>query len=156
MAVEVVEEGILVAEVREEEEVTTALTEEAEQGSGGVGGGRHLMGTAAGGLEQAAEAGTRAAAAAGGDRSIIISHCIVKGSSRSLHHVILLPVKIFRNSSTTGRMLGESALSLVKEAARNKGNLNPFNEDLVRQTIEETRRLWEQNRYCSGEYMILS
>ena len=53
-------------------------------------------------------------------------------------------------------MLGESALSLVKEAARNKGNLNPFNEDLVRQTIEETRRLWEQNRYCSGEYMIVS
>ena len=43
-------------------------------------------------------------------------------------------------------MLGESAMSLVKEAARNKGSLNPFNEDLVRQTIEETRRMWEQNR----------
>ena len=37
-------------------------------------------------------------------------------------------------------------MSLVKEAARNKGSLNPFNEDLVRQTIEETRRMWEQNR----------
>ena len=45
------------------------------------------------------------------------------------------------------RMLGESALNLVKEAARNRGSLNPFNEDLVRQTIEETRRLWEQNRF---------
>ena len=43
-------------------------------------------------------------------------------------------------------MLGESALNLVKEAARNQSNLNAFNEDLVRQTIEETRRLWEQNR----------
>jgi len=43
-------------------------------------------------------------------------------------------------------MLGESALNLVKESARNKNNLNPFNEDLVRQTIEETRRLWDQNR----------
>ena len=43
-------------------------------------------------------------------------------------------------------MLGESGLNLVKEAARNQSNLNAFNEDLVRQTIEETRRLWEQNR----------
>ena len=43
-------------------------------------------------------------------------------------------------------MIGESALSLVKEAARNQNNLNPFNEDVVRQTIEETRRLWDQNR----------
>ena len=43
-------------------------------------------------------------------------------------------------------MLGESALNLVKEAARNQSNLNAFNEDLVRQTSEETRRLWEQNR----------
>ena len=43
-------------------------------------------------------------------------------------------------------MIGESALNLVKEAARNQGNLNPFNEDLVRQSIEETRRLWDQNR----------
>jgi len=43
-------------------------------------------------------------------------------------------------------MLGEAALNLVKEAGRNKENLNPFNEDLVRQSIEETRRLWEQNR----------
>ena len=43
-------------------------------------------------------------------------------------------------------MLGEKALDLVKDAARNENNLNPFNEDLVRATIEETRRLWEQNR----------
>ena len=43
-------------------------------------------------------------------------------------------------------MLGEKAFDLVKEASRNKNNLNPFNEDLVRATIEETRRLWEQNR----------
>ena len=43
-------------------------------------------------------------------------------------------------------MIGESALSLVKEAARNQNNLNPFNEDVVRQSIEETRRLWDQNR----------
>ena len=50
-------------------------------------------------------------------------------------------------------MLGESAMSLVKEAARNKGSLNPFNEDLVRQTIEETRRMWEQNR-CVLTYVM--
>ena len=46
-------------------------------------------------------------------------------------------------------MLGEKALDLVKDAARNENNLNPFNEDLVRATIEETRRLWEQNRFVS-------
>ena len=46
-------------------------------------------------------------------------------------------------------MLGEKALDLVKDAARNENSLNPFNEDLVRATIEETRRLWEQNRFIS-------
>ena len=46
-------------------------------------------------------------------------------------------------------MLGEKALDLVKDAARNENSLNPFNEDLVRATIEETRRLWEQNRFVS-------
>lgn len=47
------------------------------------------------------------------------------------------------------KMLGEKALDLVKDAARNENNLNPFSEDLVRATIEETRRLWEQNRFVS-------
>ena len=51
-------------------------------------------------------------------------------------------------------MLGEAALNLVKEAERNKENLNPFNEDLVRQSIEETRRLWEQNRYMMDAYLF--
>ena len=51
-------------------------------------------------------------------------------------------------------MLGEAALNLVKEAGRNKENLNPFNEDLVRQSIEETRRLWEQNRYMMDAYLL--
>lgn len=42
-------------------------------------------------------------------------------------------------------MFGEKGFDLVKEAARNPSILNPFNEDLMRATIEETRRLWEQN-----------
>ena len=57
-------------------------------------------------------------------------------------------------------MLGEKALELVKDAARNENNLNPFSEDLVRATIEETRRLWEQNRFvseriCSGPHRLV-
>ena len=43
-------------------------------------------------------------------------------------------------------MFGEKGLELVKEAARTHNTLIPFNEDVVRQTLEETRALWEANR----------
>lgn len=43
-------------------------------------------------------------------------------------------------------MFGEKGIDLVREAARTDDNLPPFNEDVVRQTLEETRSLWEQNR----------
>lgn len=44
-------------------------------------------------------------------------------------------------------MLGEKALELVKELQRSRcGTLPPFNEDLVRQVLEEIRALYEQNQ----------
>ena len=43
-------------------------------------------------------------------------------------------------------MFGEKGLELVKESARTNNALIPFNEDVVRQTLEETRALWESNR----------
>jgi len=43
-------------------------------------------------------------------------------------------------------MFGEKGLELVKEAARTHHSLIPFNEDVVRQTLEETRALWDANR----------
>ena len=43
-------------------------------------------------------------------------------------------------------MFGEKGLELVKEAARTHNNMVPFNEDIVRQTLEETKNLWDANR----------
>ena len=43
-------------------------------------------------------------------------------------------------------MYGEKGFELVKEAARSSFNMPPFNEDVVRQCLEETRALWEANR----------
>lgn len=46
----------------------------------------------------------------------------------------------------SNKIFGEKGIDLVKEASRSNFNLTPFNEDVVRQTIEETRALWESNR----------
>ena len=53
-------------------------------------------------------------------------------------------------------MLGEKALDLVKDAARNENNLNPFNEDLVRQVLEEIRWLWDENCREVNESSVVS
>jgi len=42
-------------------------------------------------------------------------------------------------------MYGEKGIELVREAARVEDWLPPFNEDVVRQTLEETRKLWDLN-----------
>lgn len=44
-------------------------------------------------------------------------------------------------------MFGEKALELVRELKRTQdGNLPPYNEDGIRQVIEEMRSLFEQNQ----------
>ncbi|XP_023330026.1 DNA replication complex GINS protein PSF1 [Eurytemora carolleeae] len=43
-------------------------------------------------------------------------------------------------------MYGEKGIQLIREAARSEESLAPFNEDIVRQTLEETRNLWDENR----------
>lgn len=44
-------------------------------------------------------------------------------------------------------MFGEKVLELLKELKRSReGNLPPYNEDVVRQVIEEMRALFEQNQ----------
>jgi len=43
-------------------------------------------------------------------------------------------------------MHGEKGIELLREAARSQDVLLPFNEDQVRQTLEETKQLWEKNR----------
>merc|ERR1712038_2175212 len=44
-------------------------------------------------------------------------------------------------------MFGEKALELIKELQRTKhGSLSPFNEDGMRQVLEEMRALFEQNQ----------
>eukprot|EP00088_Acartia_fossae_P054641 TRINITY_DN6297_c0_g2_i2.p1 TRINITY_DN6297_c0_g2~~TRINITY_DN6297_c0_g2_i2.p1 ORF type:complete len:198 (+),score=21.01 TRINITY_DN6297_c0_g2_i2:32-595(+) len=43
-------------------------------------------------------------------------------------------------------MYGEKSVELVREASRAFDNLQPFNEDLVRQSLEETKLLYEMNR----------
>jgi len=53
-------------------------------------------------------------------------------------------------------MFGEKGVTLVREAARIQDVLPPFNEDIFRQTIEETRNLWEQNRLEVGENQGIS
>ncbi len=58
-------------------------------------------------------------------------------------------------SKSSSTMLGEKAMELVREAARSGGGAGgsgggganvPFNEDLVRQVLEECRALYERNR----------
>lgn len=44
-------------------------------------------------------------------------------------------------------MFGEKALELVRELKRTQdGNLPPYNEDGIRQVVEEMRSLFEQNQ----------
>lgn len=44
-------------------------------------------------------------------------------------------------------MFGEKALELVRELKRTQdGNLPPYNEDKIRQVVEEMRSLFEQNQ----------
>ncbi|XP_059093819.1 DNA replication complex GINS protein PSF1-like [Tigriopus californicus] len=43
-------------------------------------------------------------------------------------------------------MLGLKAVDLIREAARSQGQLQPFNEDKVRQVLEEMRSLFQQNK----------
>lgn len=43
-------------------------------------------------------------------------------------------------------MLGEKAIELIREGARSKDMLGPFNEDKVRQILEEMRSLFDQNK----------
>lgn len=41
-------------------------------------------------------------------------------------------------------MLGEKAIELIREGARTRDMLGPFNEDKVRQILEEMRSLFDQ------------
>ena len=50
----------------------------------------------------------------------------------------------------------EKGIELVREASRSQDSLQPFNEDLVRQTLEETKQLWEKNRQEVEELAIIS
>ncbi|CAI8043621.1 DNA replication complex GINS protein PSF1 [Geodia barretti] len=60
------------------------------------------------------------------------------------------------------RCLGEKALELVRELKRSQdGNLPPYNEDGIRQVVEEMRALFEQNQLevratTDGERGLLS
>ena len=50
-------------------------------------------------------------------------------------------------------------MELVREAARSRGPaglLAPFNEDMVRQVLEEVRTLWERNRAEVGATKAIS
>lgn len=59
-------------------------------------------------------------------------------------------------------MFGEKALDLVRELKRTQdGNLPPYNEDGIRQVVEEMRSLFEQNQLevkatTDGERGLLS
>ena len=53
-------------------------------------------------------------------------------------------------------MLGEKGYELVKEAGRAREQLVPFNEEVVRQCLEETRQLWEENRREVAETETIS
>lgn len=53
-------------------------------------------------------------------------------------------------------MYGEKGIELVREINRTKETLPPFNEDVVRQTLEETRQLWELNRQEVAENQTIS
>ena len=59
-------------------------------------------------------------------------------------------------------MFGEKALELVRELKRSQdGNLLPYNEDGIRQVVEEMRALFEQNQLevratTDGERGLLS
>jgi len=53
-------------------------------------------------------------------------------------------------------MYGEKGIELVREAARVEDALPPFNEDVVRQALEETRNLWELNRAEVAEGAVIT
>jgi GINS complex subunit 1 len=53
-------------------------------------------------------------------------------------------------------MYGEAGVLLVREAARSKDSLPPFNEEIVRQTIDETKALWAENSAEVAEKAIIS
>eukprot|EP00088_Acartia_fossae_P058626 TRINITY_DN6884_c0_g1_i1.p1 TRINITY_DN6884_c0_g1~~TRINITY_DN6884_c0_g1_i1.p1 ORF type:complete len:187 (+),score=13.14 TRINITY_DN6884_c0_g1_i1:45-605(+) len=53
-------------------------------------------------------------------------------------------------------MYGEKGIELVREISRVDDQLPPFNEDVVRQTLEETRTLWEKNRADVAENEVVT
>ena len=53
-------------------------------------------------------------------------------------------------------MLGDKALELIRESARTPDSLIPFNEDLVRQVLEEIRWLWDENCREVNESSVVS